>query len=98
VYSAETQKSVMAVEGYIFQQYAESLKRPLQEVMGEVLALARAAGFRNIELSPAFFPPEGRDRTLSIIRSQGLLMLRCMSAEACMKGAERMTPHPSESE
>jgi hypothetical protein len=72
----------MAVEGYIFQQYAESLKRPLQEVMGEVLALARAAGFRNIELSPAFFPPEGRDRTLSIIRSQGLLMLRCMSARS----------------
>jgi len=64
----------MAVEGYIFQQYAQSLKQPLQDVMGEVLPMARAAGFRNIELSPAFFPAEGRDRTLSILRSQGLLM------------------------
>jgi sugar phosphate isomerase/epimerase len=42
--------------------------------MGEVLQMARAAGFTNIELSPAFFPPETRDRTLSILRSQGLVM------------------------
>ncbi|MGI9073287.1 MAG: sugar phosphate isomerase/epimerase family protein [Bryobacteraceae bacterium] len=63
----------MAVEGYIFQQYAESLKKPLEAVVGEVLPMARAAGFRNIELSPAFFPPEGRDRTVWILRSQGLL-------------------------
>ncbi|MGI8962593.1 MAG: sugar phosphate isomerase/epimerase family protein [Bryobacteraceae bacterium] len=74
VCSAKIQKSAMAVEGYIFQQYAQSLKQPLLAVMGEVLPMARAAGFRNIELSPAFFPPDGRDRTLSILRSQGLLM------------------------
>jgi inosose dehydratase len=72
--SARPWKSAIAVEGYIFQQYAQSLKQPLQHVMGKVLPMARAAGFRNIELSPAFFPPDGRDRTLSILRSQGLLM------------------------
>jgi inosose dehydratase len=74
LYIGKTRKSAMAVEGYIFQQYAESLKKPLEAVVGEVLPMARAAGFRNIELSPAFFPPEGRDRTVSILRSQGLLM------------------------
>jgi sugar phosphate isomerase/epimerase len=74
VCAAASPKSAMAVEGYIFQQYAERLKRPLQDVMGEVLPMARRAGFKNIELSPAFFAPEVRDRVLSLIRSQGLLM------------------------
>jgi sugar phosphate isomerase/epimerase len=64
----------MAVEGYIFQQYAQSLKQPLESVMGDVLPMARAAGFRNIELSPAFFSLDGRDRTLSILRLQGMLV------------------------
>ena len=64
----------MAVEGYIFQQYAQSLKQPLQDVIGQALPMARSAGFRNIELSPAFFTPEMRDHALSIIRSLGLLM------------------------
>jgi inosose dehydratase len=74
VCSATTRKSAMAVEGYIFQQYAQSLEKPLRDVIHEVLPMARAAGFRNIELSPAFFPPGGRDITLSILRSQSLLM------------------------
>jgi sugar phosphate isomerase/epimerase len=64
----------MAVEGYIFQQYAQSLNKPLEAVMDKVLAMARAAGFRNIELNPAFFPPGNREHTLAIIRSQGLRM------------------------
>lgn len=73
--SALPQKSAMAMEGYIFQQYAQRLKKPLEAVIGQVLPMARAAGFRNIELTPAFFPPDGRERTLSILRSQGLRML-----------------------
>jgi sugar phosphate isomerase/epimerase len=36
--------------------------------------MARAAGFKNIELNPAFFAPEMRERILSLLRSQGLLM------------------------
>jgi inosose dehydratase len=74
VSSAAAQKSSMAVEGYIFQQYAQSLKKPLQNVVDKVLPMATSAGFRNIELNPAFFGPEMRDRVLSLIRSHGLLM------------------------
>lgn len=74
VCSGAPRESEMAVEGYIFQQYAQSLKKPLETVMDKVLAMARAAGFRNIELNPAFFPPGGREHTLAIIRSQGLRM------------------------
>ncbi|MBV9157633.1 MAG: TIM barrel protein [Acidobacteriaceae bacterium] len=71
---ATQNKSLLAMEGYIFQQYAESLKKPLEALTDQVLPMARAAGFRNIELNPAFFLPDGRERTLSILRSQGLLM------------------------
>jgi sugar phosphate isomerase/epimerase len=64
----------MAVEGYIFQQYAQSLKQPLPAVIGKVLPMARTAGFKNVELNQAFFLPEMRDRVLSLIRSQDLRM------------------------
>lgn len=75
LYAAAPRKSAMAVEGYIFEQYAQRLKKPLEAVIDQVLPMAREAGFRNIELNPAFFPPDGRERTLSILRSQGLRML-----------------------
>ncbi len=64
----------MAVEGYIFQQHAEFLKRPLLETLPAVLPMVKAAGFQNIELNPAFFPPDGREHVLSIIQEQGLRM------------------------
>jgi inosose dehydratase len=64
----------MSVEGYIFQQYAERKKKPLAEVVDEVLPMARAAGFRNVELNPAFFAPEFRARTLALLRSLELRM------------------------
>jgi inosose dehydratase len=64
----------MSVEGYIFQQYADSLKKPLADVIGDVIPMARTAGFQNIELNPAFLGVATRDRTLSLIRSQGLRM------------------------
>jgi inosose dehydratase len=64
----------LSVEGYIFQQYAERNKKPLGEVIPEVLPMARAAGFTNIELNPAFFPPAFRERTLSLLRSLGFRM------------------------
>ncbi len=74
LWSAARTTSKLAVEGYIFQQYAESLKQPLKDVVGRVLPMARGAGFKNIELSPAFFAPEMRAQALSLLRSQGLLM------------------------
>src|SRR3954449_5914775 len=67
-------KSMMAVEGYIFQQHAQSLKQPLEAVIPEALRMVRAVGFRNIELNTPFLVPAGRERTLSLIRSYGLRM------------------------
>jgi sugar phosphate isomerase/epimerase len=64
----------IAVEGYIFQQYAEKKKRPFAEVIPEVLRIARGAGFRNIELNPAFFTSAIRDNTLAILYSLDLRM------------------------
>lgn len=71
---ASNRKSELSVEGYIFQQYAQSLKKPLQAVLPDVLGMARAAGFTNIELNQAFFPPDHREENLSILRSQHLQM------------------------
>jgi sugar phosphate isomerase/epimerase len=62
------------VEGYIFQQYAQRSKKPLAVVIPEVLPMAREAGFRNIELNPAFFTPEIRDRTVALLHSLDLRM------------------------
>jgi inosose dehydratase len=64
----------LSVEGYIFQQYAERAGKPLAAVIGDVLPMARAAGFKNIELNPAFFAAGMRDGVLSLVRSQGLMM------------------------
>ena len=64
----------MAVEGYIFQQYAQSLKQPLEAVIPQALRMVRTAGFRNIELNTAFLLSPQRAQTLSIIRSNGLQM------------------------
>ncbi len=72
--SAAVPKSELSVEGYIFMQYAQSLKKPLAEVIPEVLPMAKAAGFNNIELNQAFFQPEIRDSTLALIKAQGLSM------------------------
>lgn len=68
------QNSELAVEGYIFQQYAQKLNKPLESVLPAVLAMPRAAGFTNIELNSGFFPPITREQTLSVIRSQHLRM------------------------
>jgi sugar phosphate isomerase/epimerase len=72
--SGSPSKSMMAVEGYIFQQHAQSLKQPLEAVIPNALRMVRAAGFRNLELNTAFFPLDGRARTLSLIRSYGFQM------------------------
>jgi inosose dehydratase len=57
------------VEGYIFQQYAERRQKPLGEIIPEVLAMAKSAGFTNIELNPAFFAPAIREKTMSLLSS-----------------------------
>jgi inosose dehydratase len=64
----------MSVEGYIFQQYAQRNKKPLSDVIAEVLPMVRTAGFTSVELNPSFFAPECRDRTLSLLHSLDLRM------------------------
>ena len=64
----------MSVEGYIFQQYAERMHRTLGEVVGDAFRMAHAAGFRNIEVGPAFFTPDMRDHVLALLRSLRLRM------------------------
>ncbi len=64
----------LSVEGYIFQQYAEERKKLLGDVIGECFAMAKAAGFANIELNSGFFKPEIRDKALSLLRGNGLSM------------------------
>jgi len=67
-------KSELSVEGYIFQQYAERAHKTLAQVIPDVLPMAKAAGFTNIELNSAFFTPEIRDNTLALLRSLNLRM------------------------
>lgn len=66
--------SRLSMEAYIFQQYANRQGKKLGGVLDEVIPMARAAGFRNIELNAEFFAPELRARTLDLVRSSKLSM------------------------
>lgn len=69
-----SQSPQLAVEAYIFQQYAARRKKPLADVLDEVIPMARNAGFRHIELNTEFFVPALRDRVLSLVRANSLTM------------------------
>ncbi len=71
---ARTAGSRLSVEGYIWQQYAERQKKSLRDVLDEVLPMASHAGFRNIELSQAFFTADLREKVLSLVKANGLAM------------------------
>jgi inosose dehydratase len=66
--------SQLSVEAYIFQQYAQRARKPLGEVLAEVIPMARAAGFHNVELNQAFFTPELRPRTIALLHANRLRM------------------------
>lgn len=72
--AAQRPSSRLSAAGYILQQYASRQKKALADVLDEVFAMARNAGFRNVELSDAFFSPALRDRVLKLARSNGLSM------------------------
>lgn len=72
--SAAERTSRISVESYIFQQYAQRQKKPLGDVIDEIFPMVQTAGFHNIELNPAFFTPELRDRVLAQLRSHSLSM------------------------
>ncbi len=73
-WGASSAGSRLSVEGYIFQQYAARQKKSLGETLGEVIPMARAAGFRNVELNQAFFTPELRAKTVDLLHANGLRM------------------------
>ncbi len=67
-------KSRLAVEAYIFQQYAERHNLPLKSFVRRAMSIAHAAGFREIELNPAFLPRAWRNETLSALKAENLRM------------------------
>ncbi|MBV8706463.1 MAG: sugar phosphate isomerase/epimerase [Acidobacteriaceae bacterium] len=72
--AAGNSPSRLSMEAFIFQQYAYRQGKKLGNVLDEVIPMARAAGFRNIELNAEFFAPEIRTRTLNLVRSSKLSM------------------------
>lgn len=67
-------ESRLSAEGYIFQQYAARQKKSLGDALGEVIPMAKAAGFRNVELNQGFFTPELRAKTFDLLHANGLRM------------------------
>lgn len=74
LFMATQPASRMAVEGYIFQQHAQSLHKPLRDIVGDALKMSRVAGFHNIELNPSFFAADIRAQTLDALAANSLAM------------------------
>jgi inosose dehydratase len=72
--SAKPALSRLSVESYIFQQYAQRLKKPLGDVLDEIFPMTRQAGFTNIELNQQFLTESLREKTLALVRANGLSM------------------------
>ena len=71
---AEGQSSRLSVEGYIWQQYMAGKGKKLGDGLDEIFAMARSAGFHNVELNTGFLTADLRDRVLDLIQSNGLSM------------------------
>ena len=67
-------RSNLGVEAYIFQQYAQRQHKKLGDVLSEVIPMAKDAGFHNIELNAEFLSSELKQKTMALIRSNGLRM------------------------
>jgi sugar phosphate isomerase/epimerase len=72
--ATRSQSSQLAVEGYIFQQYAQRQHKKLADVLDEIFLMAHNAGYRNIELNQGFLTPELRGRVLELVQANGLRM------------------------
>ena len=62
--AAGNARSRLSLEGYIWQNYASREKKPLPELITELMATAPYAGFQNIELNDGFFGPALKDREI----------------------------------
>jgi sugar phosphate isomerase/epimerase len=71
---AAAPSGTVALEGYIWQQYAQRQKKKLADVLDEVIPMAKRAGYRNIELNQEFFTPSLRDRVIHLVRENSLSM------------------------
>src|SRR5262245_35103171 len=74
VLSAAPESSRLSLQGYIWQNYASREKKPLAELIGELFATARYAGFKNIELDDGFFTPALGERVIQLTRQHKLSM------------------------
>ncbi len=64
--------SRLSVEAYIWLELLSRQHRSLSEALPEIFSTARAAGFRNIELTDDFFTPDLSARTLSLLQKNHL--------------------------
>jgi sugar phosphate isomerase/epimerase len=62
----------LAMEAYIWQQYAARQGKNLGQVLDDVFPMAQSAGFTNVELNDGFFERSLRDRVLELVRSNKL--------------------------
>jgi inosose dehydratase len=62
------------MEGYIWSQYLARQKKTLAEGLGEIIPMARAAGFSNIELNQSFFGSDLRSRLRDLLVAEKLSM------------------------
>jgi sugar phosphate isomerase/epimerase len=74
LWARETDRSNLGVEAYIFQQYAQRRHKKLGDVLSDVIPMAKDAGFHNIELNAEFLSSELKQKTMALIRSNGLRM------------------------
>jgi inosose dehydratase len=73
-FAARAVRSRISVEGYIWQQYMATKKEKLADGLDEIFKMARDAGFHNIELNNGYFTADLRDRTISLLKANGLAM------------------------
>lgn len=66
--------SRFSMEGYIWNQYLVRQKKTMAEGLDEIIPMARAAGFSNIELNQSFFDPPLRPRLRDLLRAEKLSM------------------------
>lgn len=70
--SAAARAPRFSMETYIWIQYAERNHKTLGECLDEVIPMAPAAGFKNVEMNQNFFTPELRDKSKALLVSNGL--------------------------
>ncbi len=72
---AASASSRLSVEAYIWLELLGRQHQPLSEHLPDIFSTARAAGFRNIELTDDFFTPDLSARTLSLLQKNQLSAL-----------------------